>query len=36
VVKRPDYAPFLNNKKPSMQITTKKNRFDVYVKSAMK
>lgn len=36
VVKRPDYAPFLNNKKPSMQITTKKNRFDVYVKSAMR
>ncbi|MBQ4844194.1 class I SAM-dependent methyltransferase [Pseudoalteromonas sp. MMG013] len=36
VVKRPDYAPFLNDKKPSMQITTKKNRFDVYVKSAMK
>ncbi|CAH9053830.1 Ribosomal RNA small subunit methyltransferase J [Pseudoalteromonas holothuriae] len=36
VVKRPDYAPFLNNKAPSMQITTKKNRFDVYVKAAMK
>jgi 16S rRNA (guanine1516-N2)-methyltransferase len=36
VVKRPDYAPFLNGKKPSMQISTKKNRFDVYVKSAMK
>jgi len=35
VVKRPDYAPFLNDKKPSMSITTKKNRFDVYVKQAM-
>jgi len=35
VVKRPDYAPFLNNKKPSMSIKTKKNRFDVYVKQAM-
>lgn len=35
VVKRPDYAPFLNDKKPSMSITTKKNRFDVYVKKAM-
>ncbi|WP_105167460.1 class I SAM-dependent methyltransferase [Pseudoalteromonas sp. T1lg23B] len=36
VVKRPDYAPFLNDKTPSMQIKTKKNRFDVYVKAAMK
>ncbi|MCF2856854.1 class I SAM-dependent methyltransferase [Pseudoalteromonas sp. SMS1] len=36
VVKRPDYAPFLNAKTPSMQITTKKNRFDVYVNAAMK
>ena len=36
VVKRPDYAPFLNNKKPSMSIKTKKNRFDVYVKQAIK
>ncbi|MGO2127204.1 MAG: class I SAM-dependent methyltransferase [Pseudoalteromonas prydzensis] len=35
VVKRPDYAPFLNNQTPSMQIKTKKNRFDVYVKAAM-
>lgn len=35
VVKRPDYAPFLADKKPSMQIETKKNRFDVYVKAAM-
>ncbi|MEQ3528695.1 class I SAM-dependent methyltransferase [Pseudoalteromonas sp. XMcav11-Q] len=36
VVKRPDYAGFLNEKTPSMQIKTKKNRFDVYVNSAMK
>jgi 16S rRNA (guanine1516-N2)-methyltransferase len=35
VVKRPDYAPFLNDKPPSMQIKTKKNRFDVYAKAAM-
>jgi len=35
VVKRPDYAPFLNDKKPSMSIKTKKNRFDVYVKKAI-
>lgn len=35
VVKRPDYAPFLNDKKPSMSIKTKKNRFDVYVKKAL-
>jgi 16S rRNA (guanine1516-N2)-methyltransferase len=35
VVKRPDYAPFLADKTPSMQIKTKKNRFDVYVNAAM-
>ena len=35
VVKRPDYAPFLNQQTPSTQIKTKKNRFDVYVKAAM-
>lgn len=35
VVKRPDYAPFLNEQKPSSQIKTKKNRFDLYVKAAM-
>ena len=35
VVKRPDYAPFLNDKKPSMSIKTKKNRFDVYVKQGI-
>ncbi|MCG9761409.1 MULTISPECIES: class I SAM-dependent methyltransferase [Pseudoalteromonas] len=36
VVKRPDYAGFLNAQTPSMQIKTKKNRFDVYVNAAMK
>lgn len=36
VVKRPDYAPFLNNLAPSAQIETKKNRFDLYIKAAMK
>lgn len=35
VVKRPGYAEFLAGIKPSMQIETKKNRFDVYVKSGM-
>jgi len=35
VVKRPDYAENLDGVKPSMIITTKKNRFDVYVKAAM-
>ncbi|WP_413113056.1 class I SAM-dependent methyltransferase [Thaumasiovibrio sp. DFM-14] len=34
VVKRPDYAEPLDGVKPSMMIETKKNRFDVYVKSA--
>ncbi len=36
VVKRPDYAEFLDGKTPSTQIETKKNRFDVYVKAAMR
>lgn len=36
VVKRPDYAPWLAEQKPSMAIETKKNRFDVYVIAAMK
>ena len=36
VVKRPDYAEDLNGVKPSMVLAQKKNRFDVYVKSAMK
>ncbi|MDN3615692.1 class I SAM-dependent methyltransferase [Vibrio gallaecicus] len=35
VVKRPDYADWLDDKKPSMAIETKKNRFDVYVKASM-
>ncbi|KFZ37578.1 16S rRNA methyltransferase [Shewanella mangrovi] len=36
VVKRPDYAEDLAGVKPSTVIETKKNRFDVYVKAAMK
>lgn len=35
VVKRPDYAPYLNEQTPSSQIKTKKNRFDLYIKAAM-
>lgn len=35
IVKRPDYADWLNQQKPSMAIKTKKNRFDVYVKESM-
>jgi len=35
VVKRPDYAPTLTERKPSIQIKGKKHRFDVYVKAAM-
>jgi len=35
VVKRPDYAPFLNDKKPTMSIKMKKNRYDVYVNKAI-
>ncbi|MDW6002458.1 class I SAM-dependent methyltransferase [Vibrio mangrovi] len=35
VVKRPDYAPWLDGQKPTMAIETKKNRFDVYVNAAM-
>jgi 16S rRNA (guanine1516-N2)-methyltransferase len=35
VVKRPSYAGFLNQQPPSMQLTSKANRFDVYVKAAM-
>ncbi|MBD1558590.1 class I SAM-dependent methyltransferase [Vibrio sp. S9_S30] len=35
VVKRPDYADWLDGTKPSMAIETKKNRFDVYVKASM-
>ena len=33
VVKRPDYAGYLNDKTPSMSIETKSNGFDVYVVS---
>ncbi|KLV07824.1 16S rRNA methyltransferase [Photobacterium aquae] len=36
VVKRPDYAEPLAEQAPAMAIETKKNRFDVYVKAAMK
>jgi len=35
VVKRPNYAPPLNNQKPSTTIKMKKNRFDVYVNQAV-
>lgn len=35
VVKRPSYAPPLADKKPSMSINMKKNRFDVYVNKAI-
>jgi 16S rRNA (guanine1516-N2)-methyltransferase len=35
VVKRPDYAPHLADRAPTMQIKGKKHRFDVYVKAAM-
>jgi 16S rRNA (guanine1516-N2)-methyltransferase len=33
VVKRPNDAPFLANKEPSMAIRSKKHRFDVYLQS---
>lgn len=35
VVKRPDYAPFLADMKPTMSLKTKNNRFDVYVNEAL-
>ena len=35
VVKRPDYAEWLQQQKPTMAIETKKNRFDVYVLASM-
>ncbi|GLX78604.1 ribosomal RNA small subunit methyltransferase J [Thalassotalea insulae] len=35
VVKRPSYAPPLDNVKPSTSIKMKKNRFDVYVNQAI-
>lgn len=31
VVKRPNYAPFMQNETPNSQIKTKKNRFDLYI-----
>ncbi len=31
VVKRPDYAPFLAERKPDIEITSKSHRFDVYL-----
>ncbi len=31
VVKRPNYAPYLNKQKPNMSIESKGNRFDIYV-----
>lgn len=36
VVKRPDYAPFLDERIPTMQIKGKKHRFDVYVNATIK
>ncbi len=33
VVKRPDYAPFLANQKPTAEIKTKNHRFDIYTPS---
>lgn len=35
VVKRPSYAPPLNNQKPSTSVNMKKNRFDIYVNKAI-
>ncbi|MFP2769162.1 class I SAM-dependent methyltransferase [Oceanisphaera sp. KMM 10153] len=35
VVKRPGYAGFLDEVKPSAQIETKNNRFDLYIKQAL-
>ena len=35
VVKRPSYAPPLNNQTPTTSIKMKKNRFDVYVNKAI-
>ncbi|MDP5292881.1 class I SAM-dependent methyltransferase [Oceanimonas sp. CHS3-5] len=35
VVKRPDYAGFLDEVKPSAHIASKNNRFDLYVKQAL-
>ena len=35
VVKRPDYAGWLNERKPSSCIETKNNRFDLYILAAL-
>ncbi|PSJ45233.1 16S rRNA methyltransferase [Zobellella endophytica] len=35
VVKRPDYAGFLNEVRPATSIATKNNRFDLYIKAAL-
>ena len=35
VVKRPGYADFLAQQKPTMSVTGKNNRFDVYINAAM-
>jgi len=35
VVKRPGYADFLAGQKPTMSVTGKNNRFDVYINAAM-
>lgn len=35
VVKRPDYAPFLNQQKPHVSRTTKNHRFDIYMGEAV-
>jgi 16S rRNA (guanine1516-N2)-methyltransferase len=35
VVKRPDFAPHLAERTPTMSIKSKKHRFDVYVRAAM-
>ena len=36
VVKRPDYAPDLAERAPNSRIESKKNRYDLYIKAAMK
>lgn len=36
VVKRPDYAGWLNEMKPSSAIETKSNRFDLYIQAALR
>ena len=36
VVKRPDYAGFLNDQAPSARVESKNNRFDLYVRAALR